>query len=217
MCNEKNSVGRFRDWVNYSVTFNHNRNSSVNILRFWSRNDDNIHRRVVIGHRGSHLDSQALTLFSQSSLPLKHSPSSPNPPKPPPTPHEISPQPHSSLARWIRAMFGIAKICARPSVRTCGICAVLGVAVTPADAILKRVKLGLRGVSFPLRTSEVFNSWIQASFLWKLKSTHFVPSWGENRAISTKRMKLCGQKYCAQILVDYMVTYKPDFDRIWLK
>ena len=36
-------------------------------------------------------------------------------------------------------------------------------------------------------------------------------SWGENPAISAKRMKFCGQKYCAQILV----TYRPDFEKIW--
>ena len=39
--------------------------------------------------------------------------------------------------------------------------------------------------------------------------------WGESPAISAKRMTFCGQKYCAKILVDYTVTYIPDFDQIW--
>ena len=50
--------------------------------RFWSRNDGNNHRGVVIGHRGSHLDSRKLSRSSLSSLspPLKHSSSRPTRP-----------------------------------------------------------------------------------------------------------------------------------------
>ena len=38
--------------------------------RFWSKNDGNNHRGVVIGHRGSHLDSRKLSRSSLSSLHL---------------------------------------------------------------------------------------------------------------------------------------------------
>ena len=46
--------------------------------RFWSRNDGNNHRGVVIGHRGSHLDSRKLSRSSLSSLHLSSTP----PPRP---------------------------------------------------------------------------------------------------------------------------------------
>ena len=46
--------------------------------RFWSKNDGNNHRGVVIGHRGSHLDSRKLSRSSLSSLHL--SSTTPTPP-----------------------------------------------------------------------------------------------------------------------------------------
>ena len=59
------------------------------------------------------------------------------PPNPPPTPHDISPLPHFSLARWILLMFGIAEICAPPSVRASLSCDALGVALKRADVMLR--------------------------------------------------------------------------------
>ena len=45
--------------------------------RFWSRNDGNNHRGVVIGHRGSHLDSRKLSRSSLSCLRLSSTPPPP--------------------------------------------------------------------------------------------------------------------------------------------
>ena len=61
--------------------------------RFWSMNDGNNHRGVVIVHHGSHLDSRDLSRSSLRCLHLSITPS-------PTTPHDISPQPHFLLARW---------------------------------------------------------------------------------------------------------------------
>ena len=113
-------------------------------------------------------------------------PPPPNPPKPPPTPHEISPQPHSSLARWIRAMFGTAEICAPPPVGPSLSGDALGVALKRADAMLRN-RSNFVFVKCPFR-SELHKclGWpvdqapedCGSRLPFSEKSTHFVTSWG---------------------------------------
>ena len=119
-------------------------------------------------------------------------------------------------------MFGIAEICAPPPVRASLSGDALGVALKRADA-MSRNRSNLVFVKCPFRSGlrkclgrpvDQAHEDCGSRLRFSEKSTHLVTSWGENPAISAKRMKFCGQKYCAQILVDYMVTYKPDFDQI---
>ena len=170
---------------------------------------------AIAGHTSTLGSSHALLSAVSTSQALLLLPNSP------PTPHDISPLPHFSLARWILLMFGIAEICAPPPMTASLSGDELGVALR-ADAMLSNwsntvfvkcpFRSGLRKcLGWPVdQAPEDCGS----RFRFSQKSRHFVPSWGENPAISAKRMKFCGQKYCAQILVDYMVTYRPDFDQI---
>ena len=138
---------------------------------------------AIAGHTSTLGSSHALLSAVSTSQALLLLPNSP------PTPHDISPLPHFSLARWILLMFGIAEICAPPPMTASLSGDELGVALQRADAMLSNwsntvfVKCPFRSdlrkcLGWPVDQA---HEDCGSRLLFCQKSTHFVPSWGNLR------------------------------------
>ena len=137
--------------------------------RFWSRNDGNNHRGVVIDHRGSHPDSRKLSRSSLRCLCL-----SSTPPPPPTRAQKVVPAPRFVESSEPHDVWDHRN----PLLLACryvllSLCRGRAAIASRAFAA-KLIKYGLREVSFPLRNSGVFGTyprprsrrlWIQASLL----------------------------------------------------
>ena len=138
---------------------------------------------AIAGHTSTLGSSHALLSAVSTSQALLLLPNSP------PTPHDISPLPHFSLARWILLMFGIAEICAPPPMTASLSGDELGVALKRADAMLRNwsntvfVKCPFRSDLRKCLGCRQLEGHVDCGsrLLFSQKSTHSVTDWGNLR------------------------------------